>query len=220
MATPTLIIGNKNYSSWSLRPYMALAMAGIVFDEKLIRFGEPAFSQKVKRISKAGVVPILLHNGLVVNDSLAIIEYAAETWPKKNVWPKGKAARAKARSVSAEMHSGFHALRGACPMNLRREKKLPPGGLTDGIVKNVARLEQIWADCRKEFAGKKPFLFGDFCAADAMFTPVAARIDTFAIPVSKASRAYVDALLATPAFVLWKSESAAEKWIVPEDEVD
>jgi glutathione S-transferase len=220
MAKPTLIIGNKNYSSWSLRPYMALAMAGIPFDEKMIRFGEPRFTRSVKKISKAGQVPILLHNGLVINDTISIIEYIAETWPRKAIWPSNKKARARARSISAEMHAGFRALRSACPMNLRRPVKLPPSGIADDVANDVARIEQIWADCRKEFGKGGPFLFGKFSAADAMFAPVAARLETFAIPVSKISRAYMDAIFSTHAFRKWKAESAEEKWIVPVDEVD
>jgi glutathione S-transferase len=220
MTNPVLIIGNKNYSSWSLRPYLALSMAGIAFAEKMIRFGEPRFSREVRKISKAGQVPILLHNGLMINDTIAIIEYAAETWPAKHVWPKNKAARARARSVSAEMHAGFRGIRSACPMNLRRDHKLPPGGITPTVAKDVARLEQLWADCRKEFGKGGPFLFGKFSAADAMFTPVASRIETFAIPVKKETRAYVQTLLNTPAFLQWKADSKAETSIVPEDEVD
>ncbi len=220
MTKATLIIGNKNYSSWSLRPYMALSMAGIPFDEEMIRFGEPRFSRAVKKISKAGQVPILLHNDMVINDSLAIIEYAAETWPAKGIWPKHIPARVVARSVSAEMHSGFRGIRSACPMNLRRPIKLPPGGITEAIAKDVSRLETLWADCREAFGDKGPFLFGAFCAADAMFTPVVSRLETFAIPVKKATRDYMDAVLSTKAFVRWKDESKSEKWIVPEDEVD
>jgi glutathione S-transferase len=223
MRKPLLIIGNKNYSSWSLRPYMVLSMAGIPFDEELIRFGEPDFSRAVTKISSAGQVPILLHNDIVINDSMAIIEYAAETWPSKGIWPKNIDARAKARSACAEMHSGFHAIRSACPMNLRRPKKLPPGGVTDAMMKNLTRLETLWAECRKTY-GKPgsygPFLFGRFCAADAMFMPMATRIDTFQLPVNDEARAYVDALLETPAFQEWKADSESEKWIVPEDEVD
>jgi glutathione S-transferase len=220
MTKPLLIIGNKNYSSWSLRPYLALSMAGISFDEKMIRFGEPRFTRDVKKISKAGQVPILLHKGLMINDTIAIIEYAAETWPDKNIWPKNKAARAKARSVSAEMHAGFRGIRSACPMNLRRPVKLPPGGLTAAIARDVARLEELWAECRKAYGKGGPFLCGKFSAADAMFTPVASRLQTFAIPVKKETQAYINAVLSTPAFLKWKHESVAEKWIVPEDEVD
>jgi glutathione S-transferase len=220
MTKATLVIGNKNYSSWSLRPYMALSMAGIPFDERMIRFGEPRFSREVRKISKAGQVPILLHNDMVINDSLAIIEYAAETWPANGVWPKHIAARAKARSISAEMHAGFRGIRSGCPMNLRRPVKLPPGGISDAIAKDVARLEEVWAECRDNFGHAGPFLFGTFCAADAMFTPVVSRLETFAIPVKKATRDYMDAILATHAFVTWKKESAQETWVVPDDEVD
>lgn len=220
MTKPVLIIANKNYSSWSLRPWMALHMAGIAFDEKMIRFGDPRFSNAVRKISKAGQVPILLHNGLMINDSLAIIEYAAETWPKRNVWPKNKAARAMARSASAEMHAGFSALRNACPMNLRRPPKLPPGGLSDAVLRDVARIEQLWADCRKAHGKGGPFLFGKFSGADAMFAPVVTRFETFAIPVKRATRDYMKAVLETPSFLAWKAGSDTEKWIVPHDEVD
>ena len=220
MSKPTLIIGNKNYSSWSLRPYMALTMAEIPFDEKMIRFGEPRFSREVKKISAAGRVPVLLHKGRVIWDSLAIIEYSAETWPNKNIWPKDAAARAMARSVSAEMHAGFGALRNACPMNLRRDKKPPPGGMSSGVLADIKRLETLWADCRKKYGKGGPFLFGKFTAADAMFTPVAARIDTFMLPVKPETQKYLNALLATAAFQQWKAASQHEKWIVPVDEVD
>jgi glutathione S-transferase len=220
MTKPTLIIGNKNYSSWSLRPYLALSMAGIAFEEKLIRFGEPAFSRAVKKYNKAGLVPVLLHNGLAINDTLAIIEYAAETWPAKGIWPKSKAARAMARSVSAEMHAGFGALRSACPMNLRRAVKRPPGGISEAVAKDVARIEQLWAECRKTHGKGGPFLFGKFSAADAMFTPVASRLETFAIPVKRETRKYMDAVLNTQAFLAWKKDSEKETWVVAIDEVD
>lgn len=195
-------------------------MAGIAFDEKMTRFGEPRFTREVRKISKAGQVPILLHNGLMIHDSLAIIEYAHETWPAKNIWPKNKTARARARSVAAEMHAGFRDFRIACPMNLRRAVKPPPHGITEKMAGNIARLEQIWADCRKEFGKGGPFLFGKFSAADAMFTPIASRFETFAIPVKQETQAYMKAVLNTPSFLRWKEDSKAEKWIVPEDEVD
>jgi glutathione S-transferase len=220
MAKPLLVIGNKNYSSWSLRPYMALKMAGVNFDERLVRLLVPETPKLLAPFMAAGKLPLLVHNGLVVWDTLAIIEYAAETWPAKNLWPKNRNARARARSISAEMHSSFGALRNACPMNLRRNKKPPPGGVTAGIAKDVARIESIWADCRKQFGKSGPFLFSKFSAADAMFAPVCARFETFAIPVSKASRAYMDAVLATPAFQQWKADAAKEPWVIAEDEVD
>jgi glutathione S-transferase len=220
MAKPQLIIGNKNYSSWSLRPWLALKVAGVPFEEVFVRIMIPETPKALAKYKATGKVPLLAHNGLVIWDSLAIIEYAAETWGTKPVWPKNKKARARARSVAAEMHSSFGALRNACPMNLRRPKKLPPGGVSDAVAKDVARIEAIWAECRKEFGKGGPFLFGKFSAADAMFAPVCTRLDTFAIPVSKASRAYMDAVIATPAFQQWKADAAKETWIIPEDEVD
>jgi glutathione S-transferase len=220
MAKPVLVIGNKNYSSWSLRPYMMLAMAGIPFNEKMIRFGEPAFGIAVREVSAAARVPVLLHNGNTVWDSLAITEYLAETFPKKLIWPKNKKARALARSASAEMHSSFSAIRNACPMNLRRPVKLPPGGVTDAVRNDVDRIESLWAQCCKAFGKSGPFLFGRFSAADAMFAPVVARLETFAIPVKPETRRYMKAITETAAFQNWKTAALKETWIVPEDEVD
>jgi glutathione S-transferase len=199
---------------------MAFAMAGIPFEEKMVRMFVPSYASAIAKYKAAGKVPVLLHNGQAVWDTLAIIEYAAETWPSKNIWPKNRKARALARSVCAEMHSSFQALRNACPMNLRRPPKLPPGGISEAVAKDVARIEAIWTQCCKAYGKDGSFLFGKFTAADAMFAPVAARIDTFRIPVSRSSRAYVDAVLATPAFQQWKKESAKESWIIEEDEVD
>jgi glutathione S-transferase len=218
VSKPTLVIGNKNYSSWSLRPYMALAMAGIPFEEKFIRFGEPAFGRAIRRISKAGQVPVLLHNGLTVWDSLAIMEYLAATWPDRNLWPKNKAARAMARSVCAEMHSGYRDLRNACPMNLRRSVKPVP--MSEGTLKDVARLEAVWRQCRKAYGKGGPFLFGKFGIADAMFAPVVTRFDTYSIKVNNDTQHYMNAVLATPAFHEWKAAALKEKWIYAEDEVD
>jgi glutathione S-transferase len=218
MAELQLAIANKNYSSWSLRPYMAMAMAGIPFEEKYIPFGEPRFGREIRKISSAGKVPVLVHGKTTIWDSLAILEYLAETYPEKNLWPKSKAARAMARSISSEMHSGFHALRNACPMNLRRPAKPIP--MTDEAMADVARIEAIWRDCRKLYGKGGKFLFGEFSNADAMFAPVATRLDTFAIPVTKETRAYMDAVLATKAFQAWKTDALKETAIVPEDEVD
>jgi len=218
MSKPLLIVANKNYSSWSLRPYLALVMADIAFDEKRIHFDTPNFSAKVKRYSKAGLVPILQHGEVVVWDSLAIMEYLAETWPEKNLWPKNKAARAMARSMCAEMHSGFRSLRSACPMNLRRAHKPVP--MNDAMRADVARLEQAWAIARKTYGKGGPFLFGKFSIADAMFAPVVTRLETYAIEVSPTTQHYMNAVLATPAYHAWKAAALKEKWIVPEDEVD
>jgi glutathione S-transferase len=222
MAKPLLVIGNKNYSSWSLRPFMALTMAGIAFDEKLIPFGQPignaTFLKAVKKYSKAALVPVLVHNKITVWDTMAIMEYIAETWPDRNLWPTSKAARAMARAVCAEMHSGYKALRSACPMNLRRPVKavaLSPAALND-----VARIEAVWRDCRKAHGKGGPFLFGKFSIADAMFAPVVTRFDTFDIKVSTDTQHYMNAVLATPAFHEWKAAALKEKWHVAEDEVD
>ena len=217
MAKPILYIGNRNYSSWSLRPHMALAMAGIPFEEKLIRFGEPHFEKAVRRVSKVGLVPVLLHNGLKIWDSLAIMEYAAETWPAKSLWPKNKAARAMARSLSAEMHSGFRNIRNDLPMNLRWGPK--PYPVSEAVMRDVVRAEDAFAQARKAHGKGGPFLFGKFSIADAMFTPLLSRLETYCVPVSKATREYQHAVLSTPAFTAWKELAMKEPWIVPEDEV-
>ena len=217
MSKPLLIVGNKNYSSWSLRPYMALKQAGIDFDEKLIRFGGPQFSKAVRRYSKAGLVPILIHKENVIWDSLAILEYIAETWPTKQLWPKNAEARSYARSMCAEMHSGFRALRSACPMNIRRP--LNPVSMNEAILKDVARIEALWAEAHKRFGAKGEFLFGKFTNADAMFVPVASRIETYNIPVGRAAKAYVVTILKSTAFITWKAAALKEPWIYPEDEV-
>lgn len=216
MAKPVLVIGNKNYSSWSLRPYMALKMAGIPFEERMIRFGDPAFTRAVRKISKAARVPVLLVNGQPIWDSLAILEYAAELKP--SLWPSNRMARSVARSVAAEMHSGFHDLRNACPMNIRRKPKAI--ALSDKTKSDIARIDEIWSSCRKLYGKGGPFLFGKFSVADAMFAPVASRFETFDIKLTKAASAYQKALLATEAFQTWKRDALTEPWIVPVDEVD
>ena len=218
MAKPLLVIGNKNYSSWSLRPYLALAMGGIAFDVKLIPFDKSAFGKAARKISKAGLVPILVHGKNTVWDSLAIMEYVAETWPDRNLWPKNKSARAMARSVSAEMHSGFRNLRSACPMNLRRAIKPVP--MNDGILIDISRIESLWRECRTAHGRGGPFLFGKFSIADAMFAPVVTRFETYDIKVSTDTQHYMNAILATPAFHDWKGDALKEKWVFAEDEVD
>ncbi len=222
MANALLIVGNKNYSSWSLRPFMALAMADIPFDEKVIPFGQPTgnakFTKAVKRYSSAGLVPVLVHNGITIWDTLAIMEYLAETWPDRNLWPKTKAARALARSACAEMHSGFRNLRNACPMNLRRPTNPVP--MNAAILGDVERIESLWRQCRKAHGKGGPFLFGKFGIADAMFAPIVTRFDTFEIKVADDTQHYMNAVLATPAFHEWKAAALKEKWIVAEDEVD
>jgi glutathione S-transferase len=218
MSKATLVIGNKNYSSWSLRPFMAMAMADIPFEEKFVRFGEPRFSNIVRKISKAGQVPILLHNKLTIWDTMAIMEYLAETWPDRYLWPKNKGARAMARSACAEMHAGYRNLRNACPMNLRRPIRSVP--MNEAILKDVERIESLWRQCRKTHGKGGPFLFGKFGIADAIFAPIVTRLETFDIKVAVDTQHYMNAVLATPAFHEWKAGALKEKWIVAEDEVD
>jgi glutathione S-transferase len=218
MAKLHLVIANKNYSSWSLRPWLAMSMAGLDFDETLILLDTPDTKRQIAEHSKAGRVPILHHGKFTIWETLAVLEYLAETFPEKNFWPKGKAARAVARAISNEMHAGFSGLRNACPMNLRRPHK--PVMLNDEIRADVVRIEEIWRDCRKTYGKGGKFLFGRFCNADAMFAPVVTRFETYAIPVARDTRAYMDTVLATKAFQKWKSAALKETWIVPHDEVD
>jgi glutathione S-transferase len=218
MAKLHLVIGNKNYSSWSLRPWLAMTMAGLDFDETLILLDTQDTKKQIAEHSKAGRVPILRHGKVTVWETLAILEYLAETFPEKNFWPRAKAARAVARSISNEMHAGFSGLRNFCPMNLRRPQK--PIMLNDETRADIARIEEIWRDCRKTYGKGGKFLFGRFCNADAMFAPVVTRFETYAIPVAKDTRAYMEAVMATKAFQKWKSAALKETWIVPHDEVD
>jgi glutathione S-transferase len=218
MAKLKLVIGNKNYSSWSLRPWIAMTMAAIPFDEQMIRLSTPSFPREVRKISKAGTVPVLVDGTTVISESLAILEYLADLHPDEGLWPAQRKARGVARAVSSEMHAGFRSIRNTCPMNLRRPTRAI--ALTDAVKADVARIETIWRDCRSEFGKGGSFLFGKFCNADAMFAPVATRIDTYAIPVAKDTRAYVNAIMATSAFKAWKADALKEPWIVLEDELD
>ena len=218
MAKLHLIIGNKNYSSWSLRPWLAMAMAGLDFDETIILLDTPDTKKQIAEHSKAGRVPVLRHGKVTIWETLAILEYLAETFPEKNLWPKAKGARAVARAISNEMHAGFSGLRDTCPMNLRRPQM--PIMLNDATRADIARIEEIWRHCRKTYGKGGKFLFGTFCNADAMFAPVVTRFETYAIPVTRDTKAYMDAVLATKAFQKWKSAALKETWIVPHDEVN
>mgnify|MGYP001460693862 CR=1 FL=1 len=214
----TLIIGNKNYSSWSLRPWLAMKQAGIAFTEKLIPlFGED-WDGEIARHSPSLKVPLLECGELRVWDSLAILEFLAEKFPAAHLWPADIEARAAARSVSAEMHSGFTALRTHMPMNIR--KTLPGKGRKGDIHKDIERVHAIWGDCRSRFGEGGPFLFGAFGNADAMFAPVASRFATYSVALDDVCQAYADAVLALPAFQEWAAAARAEPWVIDEDEVD
>jgi glutathione S-transferase len=213
-----LVIGNKNYSSWSMRPWMALSMAGIPFRELVIQLDTPETAGLIAQHSAAGRVPVLYHGRQKVWESLAIMEYLAELFPEKHLWPKALAARATARAVSHEMHAGFHALRNACPMNLRRPKK--PVALNEAVLKDIARIETIWRDCRARFGKSGKFLFGRFSIADAMYAPVVSRLDTYAIKVADDTQSYMHTIMNTEAFTAWRDAALKETWIIHADEVD
>ncbi len=210
-----LYIGNKNYSSWSMRPWVLLKQAGINFEEIMLRFDaftpESQFKQALKALTPAGKVPLLVDGDLGVWDSLAIAEYVAEQFPDKHLWPQDKAARARARSVCAEMHSGFTGLRSACPMNI--EASLPELGAliwrdNAAVRSDVARLVTMWQTLLAEHGG--PLLFGQFSVADAYFAPVVTRLATYALPVPGDISAYMDRLLALPAVQAWYEGARAE----------
>jgi glutathione S-transferase len=211
----TLYIANKNYSSWSFRPWIAMEAAGIPFEEVQIPFDFPAGNPRFRDISPTSQVPVLHHGALRVWQSLSIIEYVAELYPEAGLLPKERDKRAIARSVSMEMLSGFRALRNACPMNIRRPKgKI---ALFDGVMADVARIETIWRDLRAHSGG--PFLFGAFSGADAMFAPVVNRFETYDLVSAGDTLSYIAAVKAHPAWQKWETAARAEPWIVPEDEV-
>lgn len=214
---PTLVIANKCYSSWSLRPWLLMKQLGVAFDEILIPLDLPDTKAKVLQHSPAGKVPILIDGDVTVWESLAIMEYVGETFGVA-VWPADRKARAMARSVAAEMHAGFQALRSACPMNLGR--KYAPKDRGEAVSRDVKRFCEIVAQARARFGAGGPFLFGAFSAADAMYAPLATRLDTYSITLDATARAYVDAILSLPAFQEWRSAGLEEQWIVEADEVD
>jgi glutathione S-transferase len=215
---PTLVIANKVYSSWSLRPWIMLKQAGIAFEEVVIPLGQPDTRSRILAHSPAGRVPILIDGEVTVWDSLAILEYVAERWPEAGVWPADRVARAHARAISAEMHSGFQALRNALPMNLGRRYAARERG--PDVAANVARIGAIWREARARFGAGGPFLFGAFSGADAMFAPVVTRFDTYGVAVDPDAQAYMEAVLTTPAFVAWRDAALREPWFYKDDEVD
>jgi glutathione S-transferase len=211
-----LIIGNKNYSSWSFRPWIAMKTAGIAFEERVISLNDSNFKPTVLTVAGNGKVPALDDDGVHVWESLAILEYLADKFPHAGLWPGEPRARAHARAIAAEMHAGFPALRRECPMNFWRPVKrrdLSPDALAD-----VARIDAIWADCRVRYGG--PFLFGAFGAADAMYAPVVSRFHTYAVEVAPRARAYMEAVMGLPAWREWREAALREPWVLPEDEPD
>jgi len=211
-----LFIGNKNYSSWSMRPWVLLTQAGIPFEEVMVRFDAftpgSQFKATIGKINPVAKVPVLVDGDVVVWDTLAIAEYLAEQFPQQQLWPQDPKARARARSLCAEMHSGFGALRSACPMNI--EASLPDTGALiwrdqPGVRSDVARLVAMWQDALAHSGC--PLLFGDFSVADAYYAPVVTRINTYALPVPADVRAYIERVCALPGVKAWVAGAQAEK---------
>jgi glutathione S-transferase len=213
-----LLIGNKNYSSWSLRPWIAMKVAGIAFAEQVISLDATDFQERVRKISAAGKVPALADGETQVWESLAILEYLAEKFPAAGLWPAESRARAHARSIAAEMHAGFTPLRRHLPMNIRRPvKRREP---TAEVVPHISRIDAMWTDCRARFGEGGPFLFGAFGAADAMYAPVVSRFHTYAVDVGPVARAYMEVVMGLPAWAEWCAGALQEAWVLPSDEVD
>ncbi len=217
-----LIIGNKNYSSWSMRAWVLMTQLRIRFEEVYVRLDlapDSAFRREVARHSPAGRVPVLVDEGFAVWDTLAIAEYLHDKFPQAGVWPRDTKARARARSIVAEMHSGFGALRSHCPMNI--EASFPEVGARilaehAAVGADLTRIDAMWCDALTASGG--PFLFGEFCAADAFYAPVAMRIRTYRLPMSPQAAGYVERLAAAPAVERWIAEALAEADFIPEDE--
>jgi glutathione S-transferase len=217
MADLTIYLGNKNYSSWSLRPWLAMKQARLAFAEVVIPLYQPATRETILKYSPSGRVPALKHGDLTVWESLAICEYLAETFPAAGLWPEDPAARAAARSVSNEMHGGFTALRAYLPMNMR--SSYPDRGVTPEVQADVNRVMAIWRDCRSRFAQSKgDFLFGRFTIADAMYAPVVTRFRTYRIDLEREADAYCDTIMNLPAMAEWLTAARNEPMIIEQYE--
>jgi glutathione S-transferase len=211
-----LVIANRNYSSWSLRAWLVLKHFEVAFDEEQVLLSGAGWREKIRAVSPSGRVPVLIDGDLVVPETLAIIEYVAERFPDKAIWPRDRRDRALARAAASEMHAGFGALRSAAPMNLRASH---PGKVDpDSVRADLSRIDALWTGLVAASGG--PYLFGAFSAADAMFAPVATRIRTYALSVSDGAQAYVEAIYALPAFQDWYAAALREPWIVEDDEID
>ncbi|MCB6182219.1 glutathione S-transferase family protein [Leeia sp. TBRC 13508] len=208
----TLYIGNKNYSSWSLRPWLVMAHFGIPFKEQMIPLYTPEGTVSLRNVSPSGKVPLLKDDSLLVNDSLAICEYLAEQFPTLGLWPKDSAARAVARSVSAEMHSGFMSVRQHMPMNVKGS--YPGEGLSNDVQKDIDRIVTIWQDCRQKHGAAGPWLFGQFSIADAMYAPIAFRFKTYGVKLPTEAETYLNTLLSHPSMQEWVADALKEPWTI------
>src|SRR3954471_18760148 len=207
-----LVIGNKNYSSWSFRPWIAMKVAGIPFDEEVISLYVEGSREKILKHSPAGKVPILIDGDIYVWESLAILEYLAEKYPGAGLWPADQMVRAHARAISTEMHGGFPALREECGMSFWR----PPAkrDLSDAAKANVARVQEIWTNARATYGAGGPFLCGKFSAADAMYAPIVQRFIAYDIDASAPVKAYMQAIIALPAWAEWRRAALRETWVI------
>jgi len=216
----TLIIGNKNYSSWSMRPWVLLRGLQIPFQERQMKFHTPDWSAHIGELSPSGMVPVLWEGepgkGFATWDTLAIAERLHELFPKATVWPTDAQARARARSLCAEFHSGFRAFRSAMPMNIR--SRYPGKGMTPEVAKDIERIRALWTEARAAFGGSGQFLFGAFCAADAFYAPVATRFVTYGVDLPGAAREYQQALLESAGVKAWSADAVKETEFVAEDE--
>jgi glutathione S-transferase len=212
-----LIIGNKAYSSWSLRPWLALKHAGVDFTETRVPLYVHGYKEELLKYAPSGKVPVLKHGAVTVWDSLSICEYLAELFPLAQLWPKDPAERALARSVSAEMHSGFTAIRSAMPFNCRATGRHVP--ITSEIQKEIDRVQSLWRDCRAQYGKGGPWLFGHFSIADAMYIPVAGRFVTYGVPLDTLARSYADTALDHPAVREWTAAAKQETEVMISNEV-
>jgi len=217
----TLVIGNKNYSSWSLRPWIAMKVAGVAFSEIVIPLYEPGSRERILEVSPTGKVPALVDGDIGdihIWESIAILDHLADRFPQAGLWPADPAARAHARSVAAEMHAGFAPLRRHCPMNMRRPVKARD--LTAEVEADVARIDRLWTECRTRFGTGGPFLFGPFGAADAMFAPVVSRLHTYDIRVGAVASRYMEAVMGLPAWQAWHAAAEREPWVMAGNEIE
>jgi glutathione S-transferase len=216
MADFTVVIGNKNYSSWSLRGWLMAKIANIEFEEILVPLDLPETQPTIRKHSPSGRVPVLLHRGLAVWESLAIAEYLNDLKPEAKLWPPSAAARAHARSISAEMHAGFADLRNSMPMNIRAS--YPGKGMTPQVRADIERITGLWRDCRKRFStafqNDEGFLFGAISAADAMFAPVVTRLRTYGVQLDSDTEAYCTAVLGYPPMKAWIDDAKNEPWLI------
>ena len=192
----------------------------IAFADDVIPLDQPETANRIAEHSPAGRVPVLIDGDLHIWETLAIIEYLCERHPESSLWPEDRRTRALARAVSNEMHAGFLALREHMPMNMRRARKPHPDGVPAEVGRDIARIREIWRDARSVYGSTGPFLFGDFCAADAMYAPVVSRFSTYCVDVGDIERAYMDAVMAHPAFMAWQSAAIAEPWSIPREDID